>query len=572
MSQNIFDIKNSINGDSVIAFTSTKTLKNMNFMDASKVSAHLMDDGDGMSHRKHLGMIQLFETTHKVQLPFMKDLFKGAQVLEVAEGQSVTYDLPVIREESRCVTAEDTSTISEAPGIDGSVFTIILNEEFTKGDILTYDPTYGEQIIVSEDHDVEMVGENYRHYVTLSTNDKRKFYPKEKLTAGIRYMKIGHVMAEYSTAYSGINMIKNPTGSLTNEFWLGTPRGVSTFMTRAAANMKAPGLKAFSDGMMDRVNQQLDALGGDKSNMFVVGRRVGNDIDKSTAKIGTTLEYLALMELAMMEAHSLLFAKAATIPTSNGVKRVTEGVWHQMRRGKLIKYSRTGGITINHLQEAGSYIFKNSTIPMNQRRLKFKGGFFAHQNVLRIIRENAVNQAQGLPGLMIGQDQQLPNKVFSGALDDLKMAYVAITEAYLPGVGYVSVEHDPSLDYQPLSDRFSQGAYGNQMGAHTSHSLVIWDATNSEYSNVTDKVKNAKLVSDPMAMNNNRANVYYVKPEGEPAVTYGYEQGRMANGSQFENVVSSMKHMGREFWAFSQSGALVLDTTRYIVIELNSPR
>ena len=42
----------------------------------------------------------------------------------------------------------------------------------------------------------------------------------------------------------------------------------------------------------------------------------------------------------------------------------------------------------------------------------------------------------------------------------------------------------------------------------------------------------------------------------------------MANQTQFENVASTMKQMGRTFWATSQSSALVLDTTRYVIIEL----
>ena len=93
--------------------------------------------------------------------------------------------------------------------------------------------------------------------------------------------------------------------------------------------------------------------------------------------------------------------------------------------------------------------------------------------------------------------------------------------------------------------------------------MVIWDCTNPEYSNVTSKVKNANLIEG----GSNTANIYYVKPEGNH-ITYGYEQGRMANDGQFENVMSSLKYMGRTFWATSRSGALVLDTTRYVVIEL----
>lgn len=560
---NKFDIRKSINSDTVIGFTSHKEMKTQGWLDSSKVYTYLMDGEN--THRKHLGMINLFNTTHNVSVPFMRDLFKNSAVLEVGEGESITYDLPVNREAKQPVTMEDTSDYTDYPGIDGNVFKLILDYEFTKGDILTYDPIDGQQVMVSEEHEVERVGDNFLHYVTLQTQDKTAWFPKEKLEAGIQYMKVGHALAEYGTDYSGINLIKNPTGSITNEFILGSPRGVSTFYTGKAAKMKSPGLTAFADTMRDKVAQQLEYMGGGRNDMFFIAKadKSGKGIVKGSMHIGFTMEYLALMELAQMEAHSLLFARPATVQTSNGVKRVNEGVWHQLRRGKLITYSRPGGITLNHIHEAASYIFKNSTITPEQRVIRFKGGYFASQNILQLFREEAIAQLGALPAGMLGTDKQTKDPVFKGNLNDLHMEAVAIRSVLFPGIGRVEIEHDPSLDYQPLSDRFSSGMYGEGM-AWTSHSLVIWDATDPQYSNVESKLNgNAKVVEG----GNSRANIYYVKPEGNH-LTYGYEQGRMADAGVYENVQSSMKVMGREFWAHSHSAALVLDTTRFVMIEL----
>lgn len=559
---NKFDIRQVINGDSVIAFTSAKEMKTQGWLDAAKVSAYLMDD-DGQSHKKHLGMINLFQTTHEVSVPFMKNLFEDSAVLECEEGQSITYDLPVNRAKYKCYTAVDTSNKHEFPGIDESYFEIILNKEFTKGDILTYDPQYGEQVIVSSEHEIERVGENFLHRVQYATNNKNAAYPNQFLVAGISYMKIGNVLAEYDTTFSSINMLKNPAGSITSEFILGSPRGVETFTTAAAARMKSPGLNAFAEDMRESVLNELQALGGKDREMFFVAKlNKDGSTTKKNMKIGATLEYLALMELALMETYSLLFAKAATLQTSNGVKRVNEGVWHQIRRGKLIKYARPGAITLEHIHEAAAYIYKNSKIPVRQRTLKFKAGWYAYQNMLQLFREEALNQLGALPAGMLGTDMQIKDPVFKGKLDELHMQAVAIESVTFPGIGRVIIEHDSSLDYQPLADRFSSGMFG-EGEAHTSHSLVIWDATKPEYSNVTSKVKGADLVEG----GSRNANIYYVKPEGNHVV-YGYEQGRMENGSQTTNIASSLKYMGKTFWATSQSAALVLDTTRYIVIEL----
>jgi hypothetical protein len=558
MSQNRFDIHESINGDYVVGFTNVKELKSMGWMDSAKVSTYLMEDGKD-SHRKHLGLINLFATSHKKSMPFLKDLFQGAAVLEVEEGQSITYDLPVDRSEVKCYTAEDTSAEFDFPGIDGGIFVLVLNQEFTKGDILGYDFQYGEQVMVSSEHDVEQVGENFRHFVTLQTNDKAKWFPKEKLKAGIEWAKLTNKIAEFDTAFGGISLVKDGSGTITNEFLLADPRSVETTYTAKAARMKSAGLTAFAEKSAEKIAEQVDKMGG-KNMMFYAKKDASGNL--SPAMIGTTLEYLALMELSMMETNELLFAKSATVNTANGVKRVNEGVWHQIRRGKLIKYSRTGGITLDHLYEAASYVYQNSDIPVSERTLKFKGGHLAHQNLLHLFRENAISQLNGIPAGMLGADSQIPGKLFTGSLDSLQMGALAITAVFLPGIGKVVVEHDPSLDYTPMSDRFSSGFYGESF-AHTSNSLVIWDVTKSEYSNV-DKVKGASLVDG----GSKTANIYYVKPADQPHVTFGYEQGRMANGSQYENVQSSLKHMGRNFWAYSQSSALVLDTTRYVTIEL----
>lgn len=562
MSQNAFDIRKSINSDTVIGFTSVKQMKTKGWMDASKVSTYLMDDDD-QTHRKHLGLVDLFATTHNRSVPMMRDMFKNAAVLNVEPGQSITYDLAVNRSEVHCYTTEDTSTKYAYPGIDETIFELVLSQEFTKGDILTFDPQYGEQVMVHNDYEVQQVGENFRHFVTFATNDKTKWFPNDKLKPGIKYFKLRNVIGEMDTHYSGIDLLRNPTGTITNEFILGDPMGVETAYTAKAGQMRNMGMKTFANDMTARAQEQLKAFGGEDKEMFFIAKpNAQGNISKDNMRIGTTLEYLALAELQLMEAHSLMFSKAATFRTNAGTKMVNEGLWHQMRRGKLIKYAKPGGITMDHLRQAAWYVFGNSSIPPMQRKLKFKVGWMAHQNIMQLFREEAVQQLTGIPSAMVGSDAQI-KPLFTGQLDNLHMNAVVITSVQIPNLGTVEVEYDESMDYQPLADKYSQGFFGAGGFAHTSHSMVIYDASSPEYSNVEDKVKGAKLVSG----GSKTSNIYYVKPEG-PNVVYGYEQGRMANGDQTTNIQSSLKHRGRTFWATSHSAALILDTTKYVVIEL----
>lgn len=561
---NAFDLRQSINGDSVVGFTSIKEMKTLGWLDAPKVSTYLMGDKK-RSHTKYLGLINLFNTSHKRPFPLMADLLKSAAVLEVEEGQSITYDLPVSEEAMMCMTIEDTSGDTDYPGIDEGYFRLVLTHEFTKGDILTYDLQFGEQVIVSSEHEVERRGENFLYYVQLMTMDREAYFPKEFLKPGVAWIKVDHPMAEYDTVMSGLNMLKSPGGTITNEYYLSSPRAIQTFYTAKAAKMRPAGLVEYTTNARERATAALDNMGGDKREIMFFSRMVNGNIQKPDM-VGYTLEYLALMELALMESHSLQFARPATIQSSNGVKRVNEGVWHQIRRGKIIKYAKPGGIKLDDLTEAANYIFRNSDMSPKDRKIKFRAGSFAYQNVLEIFREYAISQLNGLPAGMLGYDKQVSGTVFQGPLDDLKMQWIAITGVFLPGVGTVDIEWDPAMDYLPNSDRLNAGMFGEGK-AWTTWSLVIWDATDSQYSNVgkeaLNRVRGASLVEGGTT----RSNIYYVKPQG-PSITWGYQQGRMADGDQNSDIRSSIPYMGREFWAISQSSALVLDTTRYVTIEL----
>lgn len=562
MADDKFDIVQSINGDEVIGFTSARQLKNLGWADSSTVSSYITDDD--YSTTKHLGMVDLYQSTHNVQLPFLRDLLEKANVMELEEGQDVTYDLPV-RRSLKCATAEDTGIGLEKPGIDGGIFSIILDTEYTKGDVLTYDPHFGEQVIVSKAHEVERVGENYKHYVKLVTKDNRKWFPVDKLVAGIEYIKIGHVAGEFDEEFSKVNSIKNPVGSITCRFTLGNLRGVETFYTRKANNMKAAsnGLASIADEHLENAKMHLDQMGGKNRDMMFMAKSMGGKIDTKSVKVGATLEYFVLAELAKIECYQLIFQKAGTISDQDGVKILNEGVYHSFRRGKVISYSKPGTITKQNLMTAADHVFKGSYVPADSRMLKFKVGEGALMNLYELFRDEVANQISNLSPFQ-GTDAFLPESPLKGKLDNLEMVKVAFRKVHFPGIGTVEVEHDPTLDYLPMTDRFSAGNFGTNGKAHTTYSMVIWDASSTDYSNASSKVKGAKVIEG----GNVKGNIYYVKPEGAH-VTYGYAQGRMETpDGKASNVMASLKKMGREFWAFSESAALVLDTTRYVTIEL----
>lgn len=552
-----------INGDYVIGYTNGKKIKDLGWADLASLSSWYQED----PNERHLGLINLYSTMGEETLPMYKNFFKEKAVLEVnGVNGSFTYELPVTKSKTGVYTTEDTSSFSEAPGIDGTLFPIKLDEPFRNGDILTYDAFHGSQVIVSEDRAVVKEGDSWVHWVTLVDNNAAAWFPVDKLKAGIQYFKIGHGLGEYSTKFSGITNPDN-NGTIKCEFVLGNHRGVETYYTMYANSKNFSGASVKSKDFINTWMAEQEKIEKDENgnplDMFYVGRLRDGKLDMRTVRIGAVLEKLALLELMRLEAYSLIFQKGALINDINGTKRLNEGIYPQLRRGRIIKYSKPGSISLSQLRQASSYLYRyRPNVPIDQRRFKFKAGRMAYENIMALIQQESFRQVGSLAAFN-GYERILPSSPVTGSsLTELKVNPVRFVEAMFPGVGWVEVEHDPSLDYQPLTDRHSRGFYGEEGLADSSYSAVIWDATDPQYVDVSKTVGGASLVKG----GNAKTNMYYVKPEGE-GFYMGYSEGRWSP-NKATDIASSMKHMAREFWCHSVSAAWVKDISRFIIIEL----
>lgn len=560
----ISNVPKIVNGDHVIGFTTSKTIKDWNWQSRSTLASWYNDD----PVKNHIGMVDLFTNFAQVNVPMMKDLFKNKALLEVnGMDGSFTYDLPVYKP-TGTFTMEDTSLDTEYPGLDEGIFTIVLSKPYQPNDVLSYDLMYGQQVKVSEFHEVEQRGENYLHYVQLVTNDKTKWFPIEKLKAGIQYWKVGNALNEFSEKFSAIESPDNQ-GTIKCEFILGNHRGVETYYTMYANEKSMSGATDKTRRILDTVVKEQEKYRDDMGrelNMFYMldYNKATGKAKKGTERIGSTLEYLAILENMKIESTQLLFQKGAVIKSGNSVTRLNEGAFHQIRRGRRIEYSKPGGITREHIRQVAAYVFQGRTdLKPYERKLKFKVGYGAYQNFMTIFQEE-FNRQLGNMSLLMGVDRvfdknQTPVK---GTLDALSIVPVIIKEVPIPDIGIVSVEHDPSLDYQFQSDRFSRGIF-NHGYARDSYSALIWDASDPEYSNARQNLPAGTTLIDG---GNAGANIYYVKPEGEN-MWWGYENGRYAP-DRTSDIMSSLKTMGRGFWIHSASAAWVKDITKYVVLEL----
>lgn len=564
----------NINADTVVGFMSpTKVSAIQGYLDKGSVLESMFNKYDEKSHVVHLGMINLMKNVNQIRLPQMFDLLKESSVLTIPAEGAVTYDLPIPRDPQDVAYVKvDTSKDEEEGALFADVpFKLILDRPYTAGDLLKPDPSGFYQVEVSREIPVEPYGGGaYLHYVVFRSNgDGRKTFPKPFLREGQPWFKIGHKNGEYGIQFSTVSLVGSAPGYMTLRWTPSSPTTIETAITRSASLMATEAAAKIQGSTLEKIQDSLIGMGGfDKRGLFISGDVVKTQDGKTNLqvkKIDQTLEYLAMAELHKMEAWTNMFATASvTTHGGEGVVKVNDGLWRQKRRGKVIEYARAGGLTLADLAEAANYIYGNSDVAIEDRYIVFTGGKMAVTNGEQLLQAHASEYLTATAQL-IGHDSLLDSKqkLVEGDLDNLTLKNdVKFKQVFLPGVGNVSFNHDPSFDWNLGTTSSRVGGFVGKGYNRNSYTLMA-EAKNKRSTMVEDKVKGAKLVDGGKKDN----PIYLVQPD-HPYITWGRTQGRMNAGSQFTNVQSALKYMGQEFWAIADSDVLLVDTTACVVIEL----
>ena len=550
----------TVNGDTVIGFTDAKTIRHsLVEHDLASLDYWYFEDPD----KNHLGLLELFSNISNYPKPMYLGMIQRDAVINVnGINGKFRYDLPV-ENTYEVVTVEDTSLKYNKPGIDESLFEIVLNAQFTQGDILTYDVINGCMLMIATDREPRMEGENWRYWCRLWGKSRAKYFPKDKLRAGIKYFKVSNVLGEFSTQFSRVGGASK-MGLMTCEFQLAGHRGVEGESTMYAGIKSLAYADKYTQSFLQRAYDQVRRLsetndGAPVDYAIIASRDANGNINLANARVANTVSLFCLAELMKMEAYELMFMRGGAIKTHNGVLMKNEGLYHQLRRGFTIQYARPGGIKREHFMAAADYIFRGRTdLKIEDRRMKFKVGAKAYQNIIEIFRDEFYSQLSALAP-MLGTDRIIQNPV-SGPNNALSLGTVTIESVVIPGIGNVKIEHEPSLDYVDMVDR-SQLVDG--MVPLTSYSCIMEDLTGAEWSNAYAGIPSGSEAK----LGNMNSNVFYVKPDGA-SMFWGYEQGRWSSRVGAGEILSSHSRMAEQFWCHSVSACWVKDVSKFVTIEL----
>lgn len=490
------------------------------------------------------------------------DALKNNAVLEI-NGNEFSYKMAV--ETDNCMRIVEDSSDQSPDGFlggDGTSFYIVLNKQLSPFQVISCDMAYGDALIV-DDQEVEYVGYGFKHWVKLvgSEEDRFKKYDASLLKADIQYTTMsGSFITEYSEklAKSGI-----PAGTTYTEckFRLGSGQGWETWITGVADRVKL--LPGYVTADTNAYLQELASMGLDAdTDVAAISFQSGN---RQITTVADLVEMMAIRNFRKKFNTSLMFMPGARISTSKGALELNEGLWRQMRRGKIFTYNRKGNFDLQDAQAVSNYVFKHNSMRQDDRMLRIKAGSMLADNLEKLIQDNAIGQVNNL-GNLINAESVMGQKVVSGSLDDMKVNRVRFTSAYLPGVGMLEVSRDTTMDYMAEADVTRRGINPNGYD-HTTYSGVIWDVTDQAFSN------NAKLpdgVTQVGGETRATKNVYLVRPERFPIV-WGRENGRYSS-QKASDIVASSKTMHESFFIYGYGAMWLTDPSKFVMIELKEKR
>lgn len=570
----------TLSGERVIAIKSPKKLtageraKWEGFIDNNLVS---YEKGN---KAYNLGLVNTWATQGREKFPVLKELLEKDAEIEV-DGffGSFQFEKPFYDLQQGLRTVASSADQGAKIGQDQTHFYIYLSEKQAPGTILGTDIYYNEdQIRVVDCEQSDLSGTGWKTTVQLTNPNPEAYYPAYLLETGVKYTVVEHRSDEYGTQFmKAENPFNSGVGTIKAEFTLGGIRGVEGYVTGFADARKNLGGRDTIVKASDIKDTTITDMNGqvcndvDPADLILFGAPDKNGkFNYDTARATTVMEYMVEQTLAKVTVRAHMWAKFGTMTDKNGaVQYINEGLWHQLRRGKIIEYPRKGGINRTHIAQAANYVYQNNPdLPWEQRKLKFKAGREAFNNLMELFQNEAQSLIQAYQNafgsqFLFGDKGQLPSSPISGPLDALKMELIRFADVPIRNVaGSVTVEHDPALDYMPGQD-FQLAGNNPRGAAWTTYSLVIWDVTDQNYTNNQYKLPEQAVNSEY----NQNANLYLVRPEGNMTFK-GRSNGRWDMGKA-SDIISSSKYIAQEFWAFNSSALWLRDPSKVVIIELS---
>lgn len=501
---------------------------------------------------------------------FSSSIYKkvvGSNAVLTVNGQDGGFKYKMAIETDNCFrTVEDTSDQSPDGYVGGSgtSFRITLNKKLSPNQVLTVDKAYSELFLaVSESPEPAYVGNGFEHYVTLlgSELDKNLVYPTNLLQSDVVYQVASNSYIAELSEKLGIPHLPDSTNYMEAEFKLGSGQGAEHWFTGKADSYKLQ--TGYTTADTQNYLQELTSMGIDDTSLAIISAKTAGG--NSIVSAADLLEILTIRSFNERFNSSLMFMKSAKISSAKGVIEFNEGLWQQMRRGKIFTYNKKGGLTEADLGQVRNYVYKYNDSRIDDTFLHIEAGSELADNIERIIEKHGLNQISMLAPFIGAESLLAGTTPISGSWDALVVNPVKILKARVPGVGMLSVTRDTTLDY--LDGKVDSRFRGINPGGkdHTTYSGYIWDVTDQKFSSNATLPEGTRAVGGEMYA---KSNVYLVRPERNPIV-WGRNTGRY-NSRKASDIAASSNLMGEGFFIYGFGAMWMPDPSKFVMIELKN--
>lgn len=485
-------------------------------------------------------------------------------VLEV-NGQDGGFRYKMAVETDNCLrTVEDTSDQSPDGylGGDGTSFRVVLNKKLAPFQTVAVDKAYGDFLYVAESPEPLYVGHGYEHHFILlgSENDSKKVFSATFVQADVVYQVTSN---SYITEYSeklGIPHLPDSTNYIECEFKLGSGQGAESEITGKADSYKLQ--TGYTTADTQKYLSELASAGVEETPLAIIQASYTNG--RTVTSAADVMELLTIRSFNERFNSSLMFMSPAKISTSKGVIEFNEGLWQQMRRGKIFTYNKKGGFTVADLVAVRNYVYKYNDSRIEDTFLNIDAGTELTNNIESIIANNAYSQVNNIAPLL-GAQRVMDSSPITGSWDAMNVGVVKFESAVIPGVGKLTVTRDSSLDFLDGHSDPRVGGINPGGKDHTTYSGYIFDVTDQRYSN------NGKLPDGTRSVGGEtqaKSNVYLVRPEKNPIV-WGRRNGRYSS-RKASDIAAAGKLMNEEFFIYGFGAMWMPDPSKFVMIELKN--
>ena len=457
-------------------------------------------------------MIRLFTDTRLYSNDLIDLVMKSGKPFMVNDPNGVfTYKIKKRAELPKVIAtyaASSTSAIGSRPGIDGQEFDVVFDKQaFTVNDIITahrYEQETQIQIVAEP----ERFQNGFKYRCRAAGSTAADFVNVRFLVVGVEYFKVGNVLGEYTTSFSGLGLFDGHLevmADVLNQY------GVEHTITDWADATK--------------LGAQTDATGNPLDISYYSVTDPNADGEK-TKIVGwePTVSRLLRMEMLRMRANMLMWGRQGNTKDEKGrPTRLKPGLWQQLHLGNVLYYDR-GQFSLNLLRSAIGDLFYNR-VKIADRYVKVYTNRAGMELASLSIRKDFNNQ-----NMTLNADKFLDGK------DRLKQGYALQFDHFM------TTETGP-VEFIEL-EQLNEHATFLELGPNkkTPPIFIIMDVSNEGGANIRE----VKLSTRP--------NMYYQYIAG--SVGFGQSQTVIANKDPYSTYIM------KDF-----CGIFLEDPTRTVIIK-----